>query len=219
MALSYSGYNMYVDCPSSFQRRYILKEKTSAEEPTPESAPAMFRGLDMHQAVEDLLNDKRNDLPKEISQYTPFAIGLRTKGASAEEAFAFDSKWERVDFDNPEAEIRGLLDCKLCTDEDLVIYEWKTGKVYESHVHQRSLYGLAALLMHPEHKTVTVITTYFDQGQNNQTVYHRDMLTTYKWVWERHINKTKPPQPYPMKPSWKCRYCDYSKNRGGKCPN
>lgn len=219
MALSYSGYTMYVNCPSSFQRKYITKEKTKAPLPTRESAPAMFRGTDLHNAIEDLINDNRNDLPKEISHYTQFAIGLRSQEAKAEEAFAFDAQWEAVDFEAEEAEIRGFLDCKLHTENDFVIYEWKTGKVYDDHVTQRSLYGLAGLLLHPEQRTVRVITTYLDLGKNDETVYHREMMSTYKWMWGRYINSTKPPQPYPMRPGWKCRYCDYSKNNGGLCPN
>jgi hypothetical protein len=34
------------------------------------------------------------------------------------------------------------------------------------------------------------------------------------------VNKTQPPQPYTPRPSWKCRFCNYSKvNNGGRCPN
>ena len=218
MAVSYSGIEMYNTCPSSFDRKYN-KQEPVMHPPTPETAPAMFRGTKLHGAIEDLLNEKRNDLPKELSKYTQFCIGLRTQGAVAECDFAFNAEWESVDFEDPTAEVRGFMDCKLVTENDFVIYEWKTGKKYYSHANQRSLYGLAGLILHPEHQKVRVITTYLDQGENDQVVYHAEMLSTYKWVWSRYINKTKPPQPYPMRPTWKCKFCNYSKRSGGKCPN
>ena len=217
MAVSYSGISTYVDCPSKFKRKYITKEK-SGPPPTRESAPAMFRGTDLHGSIEDVLNNKANKLPQAIQPYDQFVISLRNQGAVPEEAFAFNAKWERVEFDDDTAEVRGFLDCKVA-DKQLIIYEWKTGKIYDSHVEQRHLYGLAGLLMHPEYDRVRVITTYLDLMENRENTYPRDMIKTYQWMWERKINKTKPPQPYPMRPSWKCKFCQFSKKQGGLCPN
>ncbi len=217
--VSYSGLSMYTQCPSSFQRKYLLKEKVLSE-PTRESAPAMFRGTDIHNSIEDLLNGKREDVHKEIQKnYLGFCTELKEKGTQAELAFAFDTNWEPLTFDDPTAEIRGYMDAVLCTDDELVVYEWKTGKEYPEHANQRHLYGLAAMLMFPQHDKVRVIGTYLDQCKNVENSYLRSQLTTLKWTWTRKINKTKPPQPYPMRPSWKCRYCNYSKNQGGTCPN
>lgn len=218
MALSYSGYTTYLGCPSAFQRKYITKEKCGPK-PTRETAPGMYRGTDMHNAVEDLLLGNRNDLPKDLKDYLGFTLGLRELGAKPELAFAFNAQWELVDFDDPTAEIRGFLDCHLAGDPQLIVYEWKSGKRYDDHVTQRNLYGLAGLLINPSYETVRVITVYWDQGFNEETTYHRAMLATYKWMWGKNINKVKPPQPYPMRPSWKCRTCQFSKNNGGKCPN
>jgi len=217
MAISYSGYTTYLSCPSAFQRRYITKEEGGAR-PTRQTAPKMFRGTDMHNCIENIINGGSDPLPKDIEHYHDFVCGLRDMGAKPEEPFAFNAAWERVDFEDPEAEIRGFLDCILAGDE-LIVYEWKTGKEYDDHVVQRNLYGLAALIMQPKYEKVRVITTYLDLGKNAETTYHAMMLSTYKWMWTKHINKTKPPQPYPMKPSWKCGSCQFSKNNGGKCPN
>jgi len=216
MTVSYSGVSMYVTCPSSFNRKYNLKEK--ADQPTRETAPAMFRGTDLHNAIEDFLLNKRNDLPKELKAYNEFCTGIRTHKAIPELAFAFDNKWESVEFDDPLAEIRGFMDA-IMADTELIVYEWKTGKKYDEHANQRSLYGLAALILYPDYQKVRVMTVYLDQQEISETTYHKDMLVTYKWMWERKINSTKPPQMYPMRPSWKCKWCGYSKKKGGKCPN
>ena len=178
----------------------------------------MFRGTDLHNAIEDMLNNKSNKLPKAISHYTDFVLGLRTMEAKPEVPFAFNALWESVDFEDETAEIRGFLDCEL-VGQELIVYEWKSGKKYDDHVVQRNLYGLAALIRNPSYEKVRVITTYLDSSSNDETTYHAPMLNTYKWFWTKKINSTRPPQPYPMRPSWKCGTCQFSRNRGGLCPN
>jgi len=217
--ISYSGLSLYTGCPASFRRKYLLKEVVKYP-PTRETAPAMFRGTDIHNSIEDYLLGKRENLHKEIHKdYFKFCVNLKELETKPELAFAFDANWEPLPFDAEEAEIRGFMDAVLCTEDQLVVYEWKTGKEYPEHATQRHLYGLAALLMYPQHKEVTVTGVYLDQVKNVTNTYLRSQLSTYKWAWARRINKTKPPQPYPMRPSWKCRFCSYSKKQGGTCPN
>ena len=218
ITVSYSGISMYKDCPSAFYRKYVAKEEGGAP-PTRETAPAMFRGTDLHNAIEEMILGKRERLPKELSGYDGFVKQLADLGAKPEVAFAWDANWEATGFDAEDAAIRGFYDCKVVTPKQLTIYEWKTGKVYPEHVTQRHLYGMSAMLEHPEHESVNVITTYLDLMENMSTTYHSPMLSTYKWMWTKYINKCQPPQPYPMRPSWKCRTCQFSKKNGGKCPN
>jgi len=222
--VSYSGLNMYDTCPRSFKYKYIDKEPVK-NPPTRETAPKMFRGSDIHKSIEDFLKGQTNKVHAEILQHNSFITELRTKGATAEDEFAFDKTWSRVAFDDPIAIIRGKFDAMICKENSLVIYEWKTGKVYPEHKIQRNLYGLAGLLLYPEYKKVIVQTYYLDldlkrkANTSSKSEYGRNQLLSYQWLWERKINKVQPPQPYPMRPGWKCGYCDYSKNRGGKCPN
>lgn len=218
MTISYSGYTMYLTCPSSFKRKYILKEE-GGEEPTRETAPAMFRGTDIHNSIEDYMHGI-GKLHREISPRFRFYVQrLVEGGAEPELSFAFMEDWEPTTFDNPDAEIRGFMDSVLCTEHELTIDEWKTGKEYDEHSKQRALYGMCALILFPMHDKVTVNGVYLDQDNIVTNTYTRAELETYKWMWTRRINKTKPPQPYPMRPSWKCRYCQFSKYKGGKCPN
>lgn len=222
MAVSFSGIGTYINCPSAFKRKYITKEpvKEKDEKQQRIDAPQKFRGTDIHDSVEGYLRDERTNIHPEIQQkYSMFCTDLKQKGAIPEMEFAFNYKWEPVKFEDPEAMIRGKMDATLDLPQHLNIYEWKTGKMYDEHADQRSLYGLAALLLHPHHEKVIVTTVYFDLHLTKPSTYSRNELSAYKWVWERKINKTKPPQPYPMRPNWKCRYCDFSKKNGGKCPN
>ncbi len=218
MIVSYSGLGSYDKCPSQFQRKYVTKEHGAPYI----SSPAASRGIGLHKAVEDLINGKTDSLPKEIEFYTQFFTALRNQGAVAEEKFCFNKEWEPVDFEDHEAGmIRGLMDITMYikTEKDSNVYELKSGKVYDDHPHQRNLYGMVHLLNHPDIETVTVTGVYMDLKKNEATTYYQNMMSSYKYMWQRKINKVQPPQPYPMRPGWYCRSCPYSKGNGGLCPN
>jgi len=219
--LSYSGYSLYQKCPSAFKRKYLLKEK-GAGKPSREEAPQMYRGTDVHTNVEGFFKNEHHDLCEEVSFYHDWMRGLRTAGAIPEMEFCFDKDWNRVPFSDEEnGLIRGFIDLHLPDKENKIIhtYEWKTGKMYPEHSDQRHLYGMATLLIYDWCQEAHVTTVYTDLRDNVTVKYPRDMLKTYLWMWERKINSVRPPQPYPMRPSWKCRSCQFSKARGGTCPN
>ena len=117
--------------------------------------------------------------------------------------------------------IRGIDDAAIYDPETKVahVYDWKTGKKYPTHAEQCGLYGLAGLLKYPQAERVIVTHVYLDLRQNAETEYHRDGLVGMQWMYQRKVNRTRPPQPYPEIPSWKCKFCDFSKKRGGKCQN
>ena len=219
ITVSYSGLGLYKQCPSAFQRKCVLKEP--AMEPTPESAPALFRGKAMHAEIEDLLEGRRDSLHGDMKFYEQFLSGLRSAGATAENKFAFDHNWDRVDFDSEAAMIRGIDDAAILDQETktLHVYDWKTGKKYPEHAEQRALYGLAGLLTYPQAERTIVSHVYLDQRKTESTEFHADGTEGMKWMWERRCNKVQPPQPYPETPSWKCKFCNYSQRNGGKCQN
>lgn len=217
ICVSFSGMQSYDQCPSSFQRRYILKEAVDQAEGGGGS-PAMLRGSRIHKGCENYLLD-RDELPEEAKSFRQLFYALKhQRQARPEVRFAFDSEWNLVDFNDKEtAQVRGILDIIHDDDGTCYVTELKTGKKYPEHSLQRSLYGLAGGLMYPECEVITVQTVYLDSGEVIPTVFHGDQLETYKWVWQRLINKCQPPQEYPQRPSWKCRFCDYHEDKGGKC--
>ena len=158
---------------------------------------------------------------KEIHNYNELALEIRAREGFAEIAFAYNQEWKPVTFEDPTAIVRGFLDAGWSTPEVTIIKEWKTGKVYDSHASQRSLYSLVGLLMYPEVDRTEVHTVYLDQPKEKDHVLKvsQKELLAYTWKWGRKINRVQPPQIYPMRPSWKCRFCVYSKKQGGKCPN
>ena len=218
MIVSYSGLGSYNKCPSQFKRRYITKEQGAGYV----SAPAAERGTRLHKSVEDLINGKIDRLPEEINQYTQFFLNLREQGAIAEKKFCLTQNWQFTDFEDHEnGMIRGMIDVTLPDPEEKehTVYELKTGKEYDDHPQQRNLYGMVELMAYPKVEKVRVIGVYMDLNLNRETTYYQNMIESYRYLWLRKINKVQPPQPYPMRPGWYCKFCPYSKGKGGLCPN
>ena len=159
-------------------------------------------------------------LSHEMLRFRDFLDVLRKYQAEPERKWAFNQDWVQVDFEDKEnGMIRGILDAISLVDGVLEVYEWKTGRKYPDHAQQRILYGLAGLLMYPEVEKCLVTTLYIDTGEKPYTEMLRSSIGEYKWIWERKVNQCQPPQPYTMRPNWKCKFCEYSKRNGGKCPN
>ena len=216
ICVSFSGMQTYDQCPSSFNRKYILKEEV--DQGTGGASPAMLRGSRIHKGCEDYLLDV-GELPEEAEKFSMFFHALKhQRQARPEVKFAFNLDWEPTKFSDKEtAQVRGILDIIHDDDGTCYVTELKTGKKYQEHALQRSLYGLAGGLLYPECEIITVQTVYLDSGDVVPTVFHSDQLATYQWTGQRLINKCQPPQEYPQRPSWKCRFCDYHEDKGGKC--
>jgi hypothetical protein len=182
----------------------------------------LFRGLRLHQVAEDFVLGKTDVVGKELAHCRNYLQSLKDKGGIPEMGFNFRADWGETEFEDKEGGmIRGKIDLIVPPVGPTVqVEEYKTGKVYQEHAKQRSLYGLAALLKYPGTEEAAVTTVYFDQkGENTTTVVKRTSLVGLQRVWERHVKKVQPPQDYPMRPSFKCRWCNFSKNNGGRCPN
>lgn len=220
ITVSYSGIMSYENCPSSFKRRYISKEEVADRSDVPSNSKRA-RGTRIHAMLDEYLMDIGFVLPKELKVWEGKMNQLLQKKACGEKKWAFDESWESCGFTAEEARIRGILDA-ICVNEDageVEVYEWKTGKKYPDHKDQRVLYGLAGLLMNPEYDRCVVETVYLDSGEIEKAQMDRAAMGSYKWLWERRMNKCQPPQSYAERPNWKCRFCDYSEANGGKCPN
>ena len=218
VTVSYSGLGMYDNCPSSFERKYILKEQV--REVKEEDAPAMFRGKRIHEGIEKFLLGDDEAIPREAEFYIDFFKSIRKQETlTPEREFAFNPEWVTTSFHDPHAAIRGVIDAVFVDGDTCHVFEFKTGKIYEEHEKQRALYGLAALLLEPIVDKAVVTNIYIDQRKNQSAEFTREEIEAYKWLWSRRMAKVQPPQNYMMRPNWKCKWCAYSQSNGGTCPN
>ncbi len=217
--LSYSGIGTYEKCPRKFKYHYI--DKLEMEKgPVP---PHLIRGLKLHGQIEDYLNGKLEvrEMDPDLMKHMRYIDNLKHQGAIAELKFCVANDWSMQDWDAEEGLLRGIQDVVLVWDDTgyAESIDWKTGKVYAEHCDQRALYALFIFLAYPHVETVRSSSYYLDQNISKNNNYERNKLTSYKWVWEKKANKTRPPQPYPARKGYWCNYCEYGKSKGGPCPN
>lgn len=216
-AASYSRVSLYNKCPSSFEWQYVLGHK---EEFKP--GPAALRGLHIHEQIEKAyLAQDASLLPKELKGKVKNYIlrGLQeTNEALPEMEFCFDDQWQPLeDFNSDQGFVRGYIDNVLVGQDEVLVHEYKTGKVYDDHGDQRALYGLIIMLLYPHITNVTVVGLYIDEDIITPSTYNRTQLMPMKMHWQKAISRLHIPV-YPARPGIQCRWCPKSsKHKEGPC--
>lgn len=210
---TYSSIATHKECPRRYKYAYVDKL------PRGDRHEAAVRGDDVHQSAEDYLAGKRDDVHIDILQHQGFFNQLRDAGAQPETKFAVDREWKPCSYDSSDRLIRGKIDIELADAQ--TIYELKTGKRYEEHMSQMNLYGLIKLIEW-ETDHVDVICFYLDQPLSYKTnpqkiSYAKDMVGSYKYFWNLAIEEIENDQTYMANPTWKCKFCPYSRDNKGPC--
>lgn len=216
MALSISGFNTWEQCGAKYKYSYVERR------PRGPSHPAALRGNEIHESVEKFMRKESEDIHPEIRfRYGQFLTQLRLHSPIPEIKFAVDLNWQPCDWDAPDCQWRGVIDlaCDLAEgDRILDLYEWKTGKVYDSHIRQSELYALIGLIKWEEAELARCTNVYFDQKQDTPPVeIPRKDLEGYKMMWLDRFNQVMNDDIYAPNPGWYCRYCDHSRSNHGPC--
>jgi CRISPR/Cas system-associated exonuclease Cas4 (RecB family) len=220
LCVSFSGMNLYGQCPSAFNRRYNLHEKVELPDGVvAKPSEAMLRGTRVHKGVEDFLLDYEDDIPEEAESFRGLFYGIRDeRDATPEQQFCFTDDWGTTTFgDKENGKVRGMLDIAYQHDGTCHVFEIKTGKIYEEHAKQRNLYSLAGLLLYPETHTVRGTLLYLDSAIEKSIEISRDKVDSWKYYWDQKIKSVQPPQPYTATPSWKCKWCEFNVDNHGTC--
>lgn len=215
---SYSRYSTYKKCPAKYNYAYNLKVPVERGP----ASPAMLRGSEIHKSVENYLNKLSEMLHPDIHKnYGQFFMGLRESYENHPELkFALDDDWQPCDFDDEHCMVRGFMDNVVDTgfEQPHLVQEYKTGKVYDDHEEQRSLYGMVDLIIADKWSSVDVHTIYFDKKKFVQVNYTRAMLPEYKGMWKRKFKEMDDDTVFITKPQYSCKWCEYSTHNGGPCP-
>lgn len=215
MAYSFSRINTFRRCKAQYNFAYLEKIDIPFV-----PSPAMERGTIVHNSVEDFIKGLTEHLHPDIHKhYGQFFFGLRENyECMPEHRWALNWDWEVCGYDDEDCMVRGFMDLKLVPkDENLQVYEFKTGKMYKDHDSQKNLYGTAALIEHPEKEWVDVTGVYFDLKDSRKISYPRYMLKEYKGMWDRDIKEIEECENFIPEPQFGCRWCRFSKANGGPC--
>lgn len=206
----------------------ILGLTTVPSRPPP--APAAQRGIDLHKGVELHLTQK-TPLPAELERWGDAFKEISTYTFFAEHKVALDRNWQPVAYRSGDAWYRGVFDLKVLKPNLLTVYDWKTGKEWPEHWDQKTIYSIAALAEHPEYTECNAVHVYLDSGKQTPRTYHKDQLHAFRAQWYDRADKLEKAvdsliyarepndllMAFPMQPNKFCKWCDFSKSKGGPC--
>lgn len=228
-AWSFSRYNDYTTCPRKAYYKHVLKMKEA-------ESPQMLRGTDIHSKAEKYAKSELARIPKELSLVATTLKLLRemykkNRGqVILEDSWGFAKNWDSCKWDDwNNCYLRIKLDFAYAEGTTLNIGDWKTGKFSEyknsEYVMQQELYALAGLLKFPRAEKVVPKLYYTDAGvvyprpeKDPEFVFTRKDQPKLIKLWEKRIKPMMSDTSFKEKPSdFGCKYCSFSKAKGGPC--
>lgn len=211
-AWSYSRWDTYVECARKAYYKYIAKL------PDPPS-PAAERGTALHLNAQHFVEGVTTQLDPAWSRHAAFLRAVRKKQPSCELELAFTSDWSVTGWFSRDTWCRVKIDLSYVEDDTLVLEDYKTGKKYDSHEKQLSLYAVAGLLTEPDAARVVARNRYVDMPTSEVTehIYTRRELPVLQKDWERKTKAMLRDTRFAPNPTRKCLWCPFSKAKGGPC--
>lgn len=208
---SYSRYAVYKECPAKAKYKFIDKL------PEPPS-PAMERGIAIHKMAEDYVNGDLRKLPDELKLFKDEFKELKASAPMVEETWAFTKDWDETrwnDWNN--CSVRIKTDASCLDEDELYVIDHKTGKMREGYGDQLSLYGLAGMLKFPHIKKVHTQLWFLDSGDQVLQEYDITEMKGLLDGWNAKVAPMLNDVRFAPKPNYGCRWCAFSKSKGGPC--
>ena len=214
-----SAFAEYQKCP----RRHKYKKIDKLPDPP---GPALERGTAIHAHAENYINGTAAEIHPDLVKIAPRLKKLRAafkkKAVLVELEFAFTEKWERTEWFAKDAWLRLKLDVLERKATHTEITDWKTGKLREddpSYADQLNLYAVAALVagMGTETKAQLVFTDHGKAVKKPEGTLTLDGLEAAKASWEQRVRPMFMDKFFAPNPSFACKWCPFSKARGGPC--
>jgi RecB family exonuclease len=219
---SFSRWNLWRGCPARYEFNVIKRL------PDPQN-DAMRRGIDVGERTAAYLTKASNKIPKEIdpSLHEAYKFLRSQRSLFVEQEWGFRQNWEPVDYrdwDNCWLRIKvdvGYLDAKenVLHITDNKTGQWKADRAAE-YQEQLSLYAAAAICKFPRVDHVTTMLAYTDSGlvyPPGGKVYTAAEARELQKEWSARGKKLLDAKSFKATPGNHCRWCPYSKSKGGPC--
>lgn len=214
----------YEECPRKAKFAYVDK----IPEPGPK-AEHLVKGERMHADLEHYVKGFKPDLPEDLAKMRIIAAELRAgyqRGeVRAEVELAVRRDWSVTSWFAKDAWGRFKLDIVQVMEKSKGrVLDWKSGKYKPDgdYADQLNAYSTAALAATPSLESMTSALIFAEHTdipvERPEGSIHRDELDKWKEYWTKRVAKMEndtvfAPRPSPMG----CKYCPYSRNKGGPC--
>lgn len=217
-AWSYSAYALYAQCPLRYKLDKIDKVPTAG-------SPAMKRGNDIHVGIANFLKGTAAGLPAEAMS-NPVITDLiqqihQFPNKEVEQQWGYTAQWAPTGWFAKDTWFRSVLDAGVMYDDlTFEITDWKTGKRQYASAEQMETQALAVF---KRFKPVTHVTTrlaFIDEGGDSPFAFDEFPVAKMQSLSDKWAKKVEPmftDTVFPPRPNDKCRFCDFSKSKGGQC--
>lgn len=235
-SVSFSRYGDYRQCPMRAALKHLHKFKTKemikAEMEPPDPNHPFVRGSRIAKEAENFLTKKVKQVPIDLMPVAKEYRELLKQGnLSVEQSWGFTRDWKPcspTDWNN--CWLRVQID--VCRIEEVKKYgdivhitDNKSGKYSpyknEEYIEQLELYGTAGMARMPTVIEATARLLYSDLGvtfpAGKPMSWRIDALPALKKTWEKRFKPMQNDTRFAPKPNFGCRYCDFSKEKGGPC--
>lgn len=203
--------DVYRTCKAKFKYQFIDKL------PQP-SSTAMDRGSKLHAAIEDYLNGWCKTLPTELFKWQQALDELKAKNFFGEQAIGIDKAWGWLpDWFVKETWLRVKMDAYVLEPEQMTVIDFKSGKYRVPSTDQIELYAIAGLSIAPYMQKVVAEFWFLDTDDVYRREYTSDELIALRKKYEDEANVLYSNETWEPEPSAQCRWCPYSKTKGGPC--
>jgi hypothetical protein len=209
--IGFSKLDVFRECPQKFKFQFIDKL------PQP-SSPALERGGAVHANIEEYLNGWTTELKEPADNWKEAIDALKTKDFRGEQPIGISRDWRRLDnWFHPETWLRVKMDAYYIEHPEITVVDFKTGKFRIPSTEQVELYALAGLSICPTIESAIAEMWYLDTGDVYKKVYTRDELIKLRAKYEQEFDKLSSNEVWKPTPSSNCRWCPYTKTKGGPC--
>lgn len=242
-AWSYSRYSDYKLCPLKFKLKHIDKlkepgspamERGSAIHKlgetfltAPQLEPVPVPKTRKKPVIDEIV------IPIEYANFQEEMVQLRGLSPLVEQQWGFTQAWEpaAASARDPHGWFAGDTWLRIVTDVTVVydddtadIVDFKTGKMYDTNQEQMELFSCGPFMKFPKVEAITTRLWYLDvpdpKGNGANVVeqqFSRDDFERIKGEWTQRIVPMFKDKRFAPTPNDKCRWCHFSRAKGGPC--
>lgn len=219
-AMTWSRINDGEQCGLLFKLRHEEKRK----EP---DSPHFIKGTRVHEGVNNYLTGRAKGLPVEAEPMRDMLVQLKAKKSlQGEEAWGYDDGWDPLPvtgYFSKSDKLRAKVDALFWpSPTEVEVIDFKTGQVRESGLDQPRFYAMLAMMRYDKAKAAFFSLWFLEHNKilpeaaDREPLLRKDLQATAR-EFHKRISVVLKKKGVP-EPGLHCRWCPFSKNKGGPCP-
>jgi CRISPR/Cas system-associated exonuclease Cas4 (RecB family) len=203
------------DCALKFKLKHIEKRKEPAN-------AAFVKGGRVHDGLDGFLKRRSKLIPDEAWTLRAELTALRKdKTLRGEEAWGYDRAWQPLPVTGYFSDadyIRAKVDAMTTKGDKCKVIDFKTGQVRSASPLQVRFYGMLALIREPKLNVAQLELWFVEQGQIMPfEPVKRSEVLAIKTDFQRRFKAIEDERAWKPTPGDACRFCPFTKHKGGPC--